>query len=152
MRRLGIALALLLLLVTVPGCKKQVPDDIVKKGMTSVLRSHASNLVSAMCGAKSQGITFPNIAISKRGENNTGVAHVKGSPTFYTGKPPTPTCEGDIEYSYEYTTRTYGPSKRRKTVTTWYLKHMKLLAIQTPGVTSKSMEEDPEGDDDDDAQ
>jgi hypothetical protein len=70
-------------------------------------------------------------------------------PSFFQGKPAPSQCEGDVEFKYPYTTKTIGAGSRRRTQTTWYLTHMKLTAIQTPGVAFKPFEEDPEGDDDD---
>ncbi len=133
--------------VLLSGCKKQVPDDIVKKTISSAMRMHAAGLVSIMCGGSAKGLSNPTVTIVKRGTESTGTAHIKGSPTFYQGK--ATQCEGDVEYSYTYSSKTIGAGSRRRTMTTWYLQHMKLVAIQTPGVTFKTYEEDPEGEPDD---
>jgi hypothetical protein len=150
MRRIATALALAAVLFGATGCKKKIPDNVVKDTLTRALRTHASKLVSVMCGGDTQGLSLPTITITARNEDNTGTAHVKGSPTFFKGKTRPAQCEGDLSYKYTYTSRTYGPSNRRRTVTTWYLDHMKLLAVQTPGASYSPFEEDPEGDDDDD--
>jgi len=130
------------------GCKKQVPNDIIQKSITHVLRQDA-NIATAMCGVQAKGITGPSVTVKTRGNNSTGVAHVKGSSLFAQGG--IKTCEGDLEFAYSYTARTTGPSRNRRTVTTWYLNHLKLVAVQTPGVTLKGpVDEDVNDDDDDD--
>ena len=123
------------------GCKKQVPNDIVQKSLTSALR-HAPQTASAMCGANTRGLATSTITVSKRGEKNSGVAHVKGSP--WPGKDLPSTCEGDVEFAYSYDTKRTG---RKSTRTTWYLDHMRLTAVQTKGVTLKSVDESVSDDD-----
>ena len=130
------------------GCKKTVPNDIVQKSLNNALR-HAPVTASAMCGVNAKGITGTVVTVKTRGENNTGVAHVKGSSLFATGG--VKTCEGDIEFAYTYSSKTTGPSRNRRTMTTWYLDHMKLVAVQTPGVTLKGAGDEKVDDDDDDS-
>ena len=131
----------------VTGCKKQVPNDIVQKSLTNALR-HAPVTATAMCGVSAKGITGTVVTVKTRGENSTGVAHVKGSSLFSQGG--IKTCEGDVEFAYSYTSKTTGPSRNRRTMTTWYLDHMKLVAVQTPGVTLKGGADESVADDDDD--
>ena len=130
------------------GCKKTVPTDIVQKSLNNALR-HAPVTASAMCGVNAKGITGTVVTVKTRGENNTGVAHVKGSSLFATGG--IKTCEGDLEFAYTYSSKTTGPSRNRRTMTTWYLDHMKLVAVQTPGVTLKGAGDEKVDDDDDDS-
>ncbi len=127
------------------GCKKQVPNDIVQKSMTNALR-HAPATAAAMCGNGAKGLTNTRITVTKRGENNTGTVHVKGTSMFGQG---IKDCEGDVEYLYTFTQKTTGPSRRRNTTTTWYLDHMKLVAVQTPGVTLRGAADEKADDDDD---
>ena len=138
-------------LVTLSGCKRQVPDDIVRKTMTSAVRMHAAGLVSVMCGGTTKGLTNPVVTVTKKNpDGSTGTAHVRGGPLFFSGKTPAPSqCEGDVDFTYTYTSRTTGSSRNRRTTTTWYLQHMKLTAVQTPGVSMRPFDEDPEGDLDD---
>jgi uncharacterized Zn-binding protein involved in type VI secretion len=138
------------MVMSLAGCKKMAPEDIVRSSITSAMRTHASGLVSAMCGGPAQGLASPQVRVVSRIAGGTGTVHVSGKPTLYKGT--ATQCEGDIEYSFTYTTKTTGPSKKRKTMTTWYLSHMKLVAVQTPGVALKPFEEDPEGNMDDDAE
>lgn len=128
------------------GCKKTVPTDIVQKSLTNALR-HAPATASAMCGVNAKGLTGTVITVKSRGENNTGVAHVKGSSMFAPGG--IKSCEGDVEFAYSSTSKTTGPSRRRRTTTTWYLDHMKLVAVQTPGVSLKGASDEAVDDDDD---
>ncbi len=116
------------------GCKRQVPTDIVQKSLTSSLRN-APMTASAMCGAQTRGFTSSTITITKRNPDNTGVAHVRGTPWMGQGVPSS--CEGDVEYRYTYSTRKIG----RNTRTTWYLEHLKLVAVQTKGVQLKQVDE-----------
>ena len=39
--------------------------------------------------------------------------------------------------------------KRKTTTTTWYLEHVKLVGVQTPGVANVTADEDPDGDEED---
>ena len=151
MRKIAVFAVLGLLSLSMTGCKRQVPDDIVRKTVTSAVRLHAAGLVSVMCGGPTRGLTNPVVTVTKKNpDGSTGTAHVRGGPLFFTGKTPAPSqCEGDIDYTYTYTSRTTGSGKNRRTMTTWYLQHMKLAAVQTPGVATKQFEEDPEGDLDD---
>lgn len=132
-------------LVGATGCKKTVPTDIVQKSLTNALRQ-APATASAMCGVNAKGLTGTVITVKSRGENNTGVAHVKGSSLFATGG--TKSCEGDVEFAYSSTSKTSGPSRRRRTTTTWYLNQLKLVAVQTPGVTLKAASAENVDDDD----
>lgn len=127
------------------GCKKQVPTDIVQKSLRNALR-HAPLTSSAMCGASVRGLPNATITISKRGSNNTGVAHVVGAPWMAPGAPSK--CEGDVEFAYSYSQKRTGYRGRTRT-TTWYLDKMKLVGVQTPGVTLKSVDESNVDDDDD---
>jgi hypothetical protein len=121
------------------GCKRQVPQDIVQKSIKNAMRQ-APLTSSAMCGTDVKGLANATISVKSRKPDNTGVAHVKGFPMGGTvGKTPT-SCEGDVEYAYSYTSKTTG-YKRKTTSTTWYLDKMKLVAVQTSGVTFKPVEE-----------
>ncbi len=127
------------------GCKKQVPNDIVQRSLKGALSTHAPATTSAMCGKKVRGIPNATITVTKKNPDNTGIAHVKGSPWLAPGTPAF--CEGDVEFKYSSTSKTTG-YKRKTTTTTWYLEHVKLLAVQTPGVANTTADEDPDGDDD----
>ncbi len=140
-----IPLALVGLCAGVSGCKKSVPTDIVQKSLTNAMR-HAPSTASAMCGTSAKGLTGTVVTVKSRGENNTGVAHIKGSSLFAQGG--IKTCEGDVEFAYSFTSKTTGPSRNRRTMTTWYLDHMKLVAVQTPGVTLKGASDEKVDDDD----
>lgn len=129
------------------GCKKQVPNDIVQKTLKGALSRHAPATTSAMCGVKVRGLSNATITVKQKKPDNTGIAHVKGTPWLAPGTPPF--CEGDVEFKYTFTQRTTGV-RRKTTTTTWYLEHVKLTAIQTPGVANSTADEDPDGDDDDD--
>jgi len=135
------------------GCKlfeKKVPEDIVRKAVNGSLR-HMPATATAMCGAKTRGLIDASITIKTRGEKNTGVAHVKGSPWPTAGEDLPSKCEGDVEYQFSFTTKSYGTGKRRRTETTWFLDKLKLVAVQTDGVKFKGEKEeanDPEADDD----
>lgn len=129
------------------GCKKKVPNDIVQKTLKGALSGHAPATTSAMCGTRVKGLPTPTITVTSMKPDNTGLAHVKGAPWLAAGAPPV--CEGDIEFKYTYTSKTTG-YKRKTTTTTWYLEHVKLLAVQTPGVANATADEDPDGDGDDD--
>jgi hypothetical protein len=138
-------LAVVLAAMSTMGCKKKVPNDIVQKSLRGALSSHAPATTSAMCGVKVRGLTNPTITVKSTNSDNTGVAHVKGTPWLAPGTPPF--CEGDIQFKYSSTSKTTG-YKRKTTTTTWYLEHVKLLAIQTPGVANSTADEDPDGDED----
>lgn len=136
------------------GCKffeKKVPSDIVQKALEQNLR-HMPNTTSAMCGADIRGFASSKVSVKEVGEKNKGVAHVVGTP--WPGNSDAPSkCEGDIEFQFSYTSRTYGSRRNRRTETTWYLDSMKLVAVQTKGVKFKEGKEEKaseEGDDDDD--
>ena len=135
---LGVVCALALF-----GCKKQVPTDIVQKSMSNALR-HAPATAAAMCGNGAKGLTNTRVTVTKRGENNTGTVHVKGTSMFGQG---IKDCEGDVEYAYTYSQKSSGPSRRRNTTTTWYLDHLKLVAVQTPGVTLRGAADEKADDD-----
>lgn len=144
--------------ITSSGCKlleKKVPDDIVKKAVSGSLR-HMPNTASAMCGADTKGLMSATVTVKSRGEKSTGVAHVVGKP--WPGKDLPSSCEGDVEFAFSYSTKTYGSGKRRRTETTWFLDKLKLVAVQTEGVKlasqteeSNDPDQDDEGDDDDSA-
>jgi hypothetical protein len=138
--------AVVLAAMSTLGCKKKVPSDIVQKTLRGALSSHAPATTSAMCGVKVKGLSNSTITVKQTNSDNTGIAHVKGTPWLGPGTPPF--CEGDIQFKYSFTSKTTG-YKRKTTTTTWYLEHVKLVAIQTPGVASQTADEDPDGDDDD---
>jgi hypothetical protein len=125
------------------GCKRQVPTDIVQKSLRNAMSSHAPLTTSGMCGANVRGIPNATITVTKRNPDNTGIAHVRGTP--WGGAPST--CEGDVEFKYSYTSKTTG-YKRKTTTTTWYLDHVKLVAVQTKGVNFKPVDENATDDDD----
>lgn len=140
------ALALMLVMSTLSlmGCKKTVPNDIVQKSLKNAL-SRAPATGTNMCGVPVKGLTNVTVNVTKRGENSTGVAHVKGMPLFAQGAAPT-YCEGDVEFAYSYTARTTG-YRRKNTTTTWYLDNLNLIAVQTKGVTLRPTSEKPDDDD-----
>jgi hypothetical protein len=125
------------------GCKRSVPNDIVQKSIRGAMSTHAPNTASAMCGTKVQGLIAPTVTVKDKKSDNTGVAHVRGAPRAAMSPA---ICEGDVEFKYSYTSKTTG-YKRKTTTTTWYLEHVKLVAVQTPGVKGATVEEDPDGDD-----
>ena len=67
------------------GCKKQVPNDIVQRSLKGALSSHAPATTSAMCGKKVRGIPNATITVTKKNPDNTGIAHVKGTPWMAPG-------------------------------------------------------------------
>jgi hypothetical protein len=142
--RKALVFGVALFAMTSLGCKKQVPNDIVQKTLKGALSTHAPATTSAMCGAKVRGLVNATITVKTKNPDNTGVAHVKGTPWVAPGSPPF--CEGDVQYKYTFTSKTTG-YKRRTTTTTWYLENVKLVGVQTPGVTSTSADEAPDGDD-----
>lgn len=128
------------------GCKKQVPTDIIQKSITYHVRQDAK-FATVVCGTPAKGLSGAVVTVKSRGENSTGVAHVKGTSLFAQGG--NKTCEADLEYAYTYTQKTTGPSRNRRTTTTWYLTHLKLVAVQTPGVTLNGpVDEDVDDDED----
>jgi hypothetical protein len=130
------------------GCDRKVPEDIVQKSMKGAFRQ-APNTASAMCGVPVKGFSSTEVKISKRGEKNTGVAHIVGKPWMGVNVPKQ--CEGDVEYAYSYTSKTSRSGRKRQTTVTWSLDQLKLIAVQTPGVTFKPVQEaPPEADDGDD--
>jgi hypothetical protein len=145
--RKALMFAVLMAAMSTLACKKQVPNDIVKKSLQGALRTHAPVTTSAMCGTKVRGLSNATITVTSKKADNTGIAHVKGTPWLAPGTPPF--CEGDVEFKYTFTQKTTG-IKRKTTTTTWYLEHVKLVAVQTPGVANATADEDPDGDDDDD--
>jgi hypothetical protein len=127
------------------ACKKSVPNDIVQKSLKNAL-ARAPMTATNMCGVPVKGLTGVTVNVTKRGENNTGVAHIKGTPLFAQGTAPSH-CEGDVEFAYySYTARTTG-YRRKNTTTTWYLDNLNLIAVQTKGVTLKPTTEKPDDDD-----
>lgn len=142
--RNALALATLVTTLSLFGCKKQVPTDIVQKSLKNALR-HAPATSSAMCGVTVSGLTNPTISNVKRNPDNTGSAHVAGTP-FAKSTPAK--CEGDVQFSYTYSQKTTG-IRRKTTTTTWFLNHLQLTAVQTPGVAFKATDENPDDDDDD---
>lgn len=126
------------------GCKKQVPNDIIIKTMRGALSTHAPATTSAMCGVRVRGLSNSTITVKQKNPDNTGIAHVRGTPWLAAGTPAF--CEGDVQFKYTFTQRTTG-YKRKTTTTTWYLDNVKLVAVQTPGVHNTSADEAPDGDD-----
>jgi hypothetical protein len=133
-----------LLAMSSMGCKKKVPTDIVQKTLRGALSSHAPATTSAMCGVKVRGLSNSVITVKSTNPDNTGVAHVKGTPWLAPGTPSF--CEGDVQFKYTFTSKTTG-YKKKTTTTTWYLEHVKLVGVQTPGVANVTADEDPDGDD-----
>jgi hypothetical protein len=133
--------------LSLTGCKKQVPTDIVQKSLRNALRSHAPATSSGMCGANVKGLTNANITnVVRKPDGVSGTAHISGSPWLTPGAPAN--CEGDVEFKYSFTQRTSGSRKRKTTTTTWYLDHIKLTAVQTKGVPFKAVDENATDDDD----
>jgi hypothetical protein len=129
------------------GCKKQVPTDIVQKSLRNALRLHAPLTTSAMCGANVRGLTNANVTnVVRKPDGVTGTAHISGAPWTAPGAPPL--CEGDIEFKFTFTQKTTGSSKKKRTTTTWFLDHVKLTAVQTRGVVFKAVDEASSDDDD----
>jgi len=141
--RNALMIAVTLMAMSTLGCKKKVPNDIVQKTLRGALSLHAPATTSAMCGLKVKGITNATITVKSVNPDNTGVAHVKGTPWLAPGTPPF--CEGDVQFKYTSTQKTTG-YKRKTTTTTWYLEHVKLVGVQTPGVANVTADEDPDGD------
>lgn len=148
MKLVSLVPVLVVLAATSLGCEKKVPEDIVQKALSGSLR-HMPNTASAMCGGSAKGLTNVTVSITKRGEKNTGTAHVKGKP--FLGKDAADSCEGDVEYAFSYKTKTYGTKKKKRTETTWFLDKIKLVDVQTKGVKFEGGSEesnDPDADDD----
>lgn len=146
MRRV-LAIAVMFVAAFSTGCKKQVPNDIVQQSLRGALHTHAPKSMSAMCGTNVRGLLGATITVKSKTPDNVGIAHVRGMPV---GGVKAPTfCEGDVEFKFTSTTKRTG-YKRRNTTTTWYLEHVKLVAINTPGVKPVQVDEDPDGDDDND--
>ena len=146
MRRV-LAIAVVFVAAFSTGCKKQVPNDIVQQSLRGALHTHAPKSTSAMCGTNVRGLLGATITVKSKTSDYVGIAHVRGMPV---GGVKAPTfCEGDVEFKFSSTTKTSG-YKRRNTTTTWYLEHVKLVAINTPGVKPVQIDEDPDGDDDND--
>jgi hypothetical protein len=142
--RKGMVLALIAGAMSLTGCKKQVPTDIVQKSLRSALRLHAPATTSGMCGANVKGLINASITnVQRKPDGSTGTAHISGAPFSTPGGPAN--CEGDVEFKYTYTQKTTGPRKRK---TTWYLEHIKLMGVQTKGVTFKTVDENATDDDD----
>jgi hypothetical protein len=147
MRRVLVA-AVMLVAAFSMGCKKQVPNDIVQQSLRGAMHTHAPKTTSAMCGTTVRGLLGATITVKSKNADNIGIAHVRGMPV---GGVKAPTfCEGDVEFKFSSTSKTTGYKRSKKTTTTWYLDHVKLVGIQTPGVTGGTADEDPDGDDDDD--
>ncbi len=133
-----------LLGLTSAGCKKQVPKDIVQKSLVNALR-HAPNTASAMCGSDVRGLLGARVTNVKSDKDNRGTAHIAGAPLRGKGAPST--CEGDVAFHYSYTSKTTGKLTR----VMWSLDELKLVAVQTKGVTFKPVDETPDDGDDDPA-
>ena len=146
MRRV-LAIAVVFVAAFSTGCKKQVPNDIVQQSLRGALHTHAPKTTSAMCGTTVRGMIGTTVTVKSKTSDNIGVAHVRGMPV---GGVKAPTfCEGDVEFKFSSATKRTG-YKGRNSTTTWYLEHVKLMAITTPGVKPVSVDEDPDGDDDND--
>ena len=146
MRRV-LAIAVVFVAAFSTGCKKQVPNDIVQQSLRGALHTHAPKSTSAMCGTNVRGLLGATITVKSKTPDNVGVAHVRGMPV---GGVKAPTfCEGDVEFKFSSSTKRSG-YKGRNTTTTWYLEHVKLVAINTPGVKPVQIDVDPDGDDDND--
>lgn len=146
MRRV-LAIAVVFVAAFSTGCKKQVPTDIVQQSLRGALHTHAPKTTSAMCGTTVRGMIGTTVTVKSKNADNIGVAHVKGIPL---GGYKAPTfCEGDVEFKFSSTSKRTG-YKGRNTTTTWYLDHVKLLGVTTPGVKPITVDEDPDGDDDND--
>jgi hypothetical protein len=147
----GISVGILTVMIagmSLTGCKKQVPTDIVQKSLRNALRLHAPQTTSAMCGANVKGLINANVtSVTRKPDGVTGNAHISGAPWSAPGAPPL--CEGDVEFKYTFTQKTTGSKKRKSTTTTWFLEHVKLTAVQTKGVGFRSVDEDASDDDDD---
>jgi hypothetical protein len=135
------------LLFSASACERKVPEDIVEKSLSRALMN-APNLSSAMCGVQVRGFSSVKSTIKQRGEKNTGVAHIVGTP--WLGKDTPKSCEADVEYAYSYTSKSSRVGRKRRTNVTWSLESLKLVAVQTPGVTMKPVTEAPADDDGDD--
>jgi hypothetical protein len=141
-------MAVMLGAMSLLGCKKQVPTDIVQKSLRNALRLHAPLTTSAMCGANVKGLINANVtSVVRKPDGVTGTAHISGAPWASPGAPPL--CEGDVEFKYTFTQKTSGSRKRKTTTTTWFLEHVKLTAVQTKGVVFKSVDENASDEDDD---
>lgn len=146
MRRV-LAIAVIFTAAFSTGCKKQVPSDIVQQSLRGALHTHAPKTTSAMCGTTVRGIIGTVVTVKSKNADNIGVAHVRGMPV---GGSRAPTfCEGDVEFKFTSTSKRSG-YRGRTTTTTWYLDHVKLVGITTPGVKATTVDEDPDGDDDND--
>jgi hypothetical protein len=142
------AMAVVVGAMSLLGCKKQVPTDIVQKSLRNALRLHAPQTTSAMCGANVKGLINANVTnVVRKPDGVTGSAHISGAPWAAPGAPPL--CEGDVEFKYTSTQKTSGPRKRKTTTTTWFLDHVKLTGVQTRGVVFKSVDENASDEDDD---
>jgi hypothetical protein len=147
MREGVLAIAVVFVAAFSTGCKKQVPNDIVQQSLRGALHTHSPKTTSAMCGTTVRGIIGTTVTVKSKNADNIGVAQVRGIPV---GGYKAPTfCEGDIEFKFSSTTKNSNYRRGTKT-TTWYLDHVKLLAVTTPGVRGITVDEDPDGDDDND--
>lgn len=145
--RKGMVLVLMVGTMSLFGCKKQVPTDIVQKSLRNALRLHAPATTSGMCGTTVKGLVNANVTnVVRKADGKTGSAHISGAPWLTPGAPGL--CEGDVEFSFSFTQRTTGSRKRRTTTTTWFLDHVKLTGVQTKGVAFKPVDENSSDDDD----
>ncbi len=81
--RKGMILALIVGVMSLTGCKKQVPTDIVQKSLRSALRLHAPQTTSGMCGTSVKGLSNANVTnVTRKPDGATGTAHISGSPLF----------------------------------------------------------------------
>jgi hypothetical protein len=146
--RKAMVVAVMLGAMSLLGCKKQVPTDIVQKSLRNALRLHAPQTTSAMCGANVKGLVNANVtSVVRKPDGVTGTAHISGAPWSSPGAPPL--CEGDVEFKYTFSQRTSGSRKRKTTTTTWFLERVKLTAVQTKGVAFKSVDETANDEDED---
>ena len=59
--RKKMVLVLMVGTMSLMGCKKQVPTDIVQKSLRNALRLHAPLTTSGMCGANVKGLVNANV-------------------------------------------------------------------------------------------
>lgn len=132
---LGIS-AVLGLSLLLGGCKREVPSNIVDTTMRRTFLTNLPFTSSAMCGAKVTGVNLNTVTVTRKGEDLTGTAHVKGTATGPKGPI---NCEGDVDFKYTTSSSTkkkgVGTNKKKTTTTTFWLSTIKLKAVQTPGVT-----------------
>ena len=130
------------------GCKKQVPTDIVQKSLRNALRLHAPLTTSGMCGANVKGLINANVTnVVRKPDGVTGTAHVSGAPWTAPGAPRE--LRGRRRVQVHVHAEDDGLHEASQTTTTtWFLDRVKLTAVQTKGVVFKSIDENSSDDDD----